>query len=104
MTTRQRQLFIYYRIAEHDWREACAVVHGFQDALCSNNPDLSARVLRRAQPADGLLTVMEVYSLDAAAHPEGIDAQWLARIESAAQVMRAWQRGDRQTELFDAVD
>lgn len=104
MTTAQRQLYVYYRVEETAWQQASAVVVEFQQRLCKAHPDLSARVFRRPETKGGQVTLMEVYAVDAATSPEGIDITWQSRIESAAVVMRRWQQGERHVEWFDAVN
>jgi hypothetical protein len=101
--TAARQLFVYYRVPEPAWEQAGAAVIEFQRLLREAHPELQARVLRRPQPRGGQVTLMELYALDPAAHPEGIDLAWLTRIEAAAVVMRRWQQGERHVEWFDPV-
>lgn len=95
---------VYYRVPESAWEQASAAVTEFQRLLRQNHPELSARVLRRSQARGGQVTLMEIYSLDRAQHPDGIDAAWQARIEGAAVVLRRWQQGERHVEWFDPVD
>ncbi len=104
MTTAQRHLYVYYRVEESAWQQASAAVVEFQRRLCEAHPDLTARVLRRPETKGGQVTLMEVYLVDPAANPEGIDIAWLSRIESAAVVMRRWQQGERHVEWFDAIN
>jgi hypothetical protein len=104
MTAGRRELFVYYRVDEGIWQVACEAVHEFQRALRAAEPGLSARVLRRPDAGGGLVTLMEVYSIDARSSPEGIDEAWQLRIEDAAQSMRQWLRSDRHVECFDAID
>jgi hypothetical protein len=103
VTTAQRQLYVYYRVEEGVWQQAGAAVAEFQRRLCQAHPDLSARVLRRPETKGGQVTLMEVYVVDPATNPEGIDITWQSRIESAAVVMRRWQQGERHVEWFDAI-
>jgi hypothetical protein len=98
-----RELFVYYRVDEGAWAQASAAVGAFQQSLRQAHPELRTRVLRRPQPRGGQVTLMEMYALDTASCPEGIDDTWLARIESAAIVMRRWQHGERHVEWFDPV-
>lgn len=104
MSATRRQLFVYYRVEEAVWLQASAAVVEFQRRLCEAHPELAARVMRRPQTKGGQITLMEVYALDAAANPEGIDPAWQARIESAAVVLRRWQQGERHVEWFDPID
>jgi Domain of unknown function (DUF4936) len=104
VTAGRRELFVYYRVAEGEWREACAAVHELQRDLRACYPELTARVLRRPDVGDGLVTLMEVYSIDARSNPDGVDGHWQSRIEDAAQVLRRWLRSDRHVDCFDTVD
>lgn len=104
MTAGRRELFVYYRVADGDWGDACAAVHEFQRALRAAHPEMTARVLRRPEVGNGLVTLMEVYSIDARSRPEGIDGEWQSRIEAAARVLHRWLRSDRHIDCFDAVD
>jgi hypothetical protein len=104
MTAGRRELFVYYRVAEDSWQLACAAVQEFQRALRVAEPGLTARVLRRPEAGAGMVTLMEVYSIDARSSPEGIGDAWQSRIADAAQAARQWQRSDRHIECFDSVD
>lgn len=104
MTAGRRELFVYYRVAEGEWREACAAVHEFQSVLRASYPELTARVLRRPDVGNGWVTLMEVYSIDARSNPDGVDGEWQSRIEDGARVLRRWLRSDRHADCFDAVD
>lgn len=104
MTAGRRELYAYYRVAEDDWRDALAAVQDFQRGLRASHPELSARVMRQPDAANGLVTLMEVYSIDALSNPDGIDGEWPARIEAAAQVLRRWLRSERHIDCFDAID
>lgn len=104
MTAGRRELFVYYRVAEDTWPSACAAVHEFQRALRAAEPSLTARVLRRPDAEDGMVTLMEVYSIDARSSPDGIGDAWQARIEDAARPLQRWLRSARHVECFDALD
>jgi hypothetical protein len=104
VTAGRRELFVYYRVGENDWRDACAAVHELQAVLRASHPELTARMMRRPEVGDGLVTLMEVYSIDARSSSDGIDGAWQARIEAAAHVLRRWLRSDRHVECFDAVE
>ena len=59
-----RELFIYYRSHEDHAASVQARVHEFQAALRRAHPGLLARLLRRPEVKNGLLTWMETYSID----------------------------------------
>ncbi|MFO1220819.1 MAG: DUF4936 family protein [Burkholderiaceae bacterium] len=103
MSSTQRELFVYYRVDAAECEQASGAVRAFQQALRTAHPALTTRLLRRPETKGGQVTLMEMYALDPAACPDGIDDAWLARIEGAAIVVRRWQHGERHVEWFDPL-
>jgi hypothetical protein len=95
-----RELFIYYRSRVESEAEVAALVRGFQAQLTLEHPALVARLLRRPQAKDGLLTWMETYAF-ATMHPDhAFDAGLQQQIESSAACLRGLIEGERHTEVF----
>jgi hypothetical protein len=92
----EQELFVYYRAAERDAAPLEDAVRRMQDALRQRHPSLSARLLRRPQERDGLVTWMEAY-----AWPTGGDpAVLLQAVADAATPLAAWIVGERHVEHF----
>jgi hypothetical protein len=96
-----RELFIYYRIECADAAGALAMVHAFQQRLCGRHEGLTARLLRRCEPAgdhsNDPQTWMEIYSRNEA---DGVSPALQADIESEAAVLTPVIVGARHTEGF----
>ena len=90
-----RELFVYYRIRSNDAAAARAAGPRVQAQLRRDDPQLSARLLRRPEEENGLQTWMEIYAADA-----GISEETQARIEAAAQALLPMLDGPRHTEVF----
>lgn len=97
-----RELFIYYRSSADRAAEVGARVHKFQARLCGRHPQLVARLLRRPEPRDGLLTWMETYSISTMHSPEGISNELQQDIEAEAASLADCIVGPRHTEVFNA--
>ena len=95
-----RELFIYYRSRVECEAAVAALVRGFQAQLAIEHPALTARLLRRPEPKDGLLTWMETYALATMNPDHAIDAGLQLQIESAAACLRGVIEGERHTEVF----
>ena len=92
----EQELFVYYRAAPRDAAPLEDAVRRMQDALRRRHPSLSARLLRRPQERDGLVTWMEAY-----AWPAGGDASTLLQaVADAAAPLEAWIVGERHVEHF----
>ncbi len=89
-----RELYVYYRAAEHTLPATQAAVQAFQAALVADHPALQARLLRRPELRDGQVTLMETYALAG-----GIPAALAARIAAGAPALPA----PRHVEAFDAL-
>ena len=77
---------------------ACtAAVSTLQAALCARCNGLRAELLRRpGEDANGLVTLMEVYQMPAAADAAALEAQ-------AAAASAPWLQGARHVEVFEPV-
>lgn len=109
------ELFLYYRVPTAHVAAALAAARDCQRRACAAHPGLTARLLRKPQPADGHETWMETYRFDAAAGvsadagsppraagPAGIDAALQAAIEVHARPLARWIAGPRHSERFMA--
>lgn len=97
-----RELFIYYRSRAEREAEVVERVRALQAGLCRRHPPLVARLLRRPQIRDGLLTWMETYSTDPMHQPDGVSAELQQDIEAHAAALRDCIEGERHTEVFTA--
>lgn len=95
-----RELFIYYRSRVECEAEVAARVRGFQARLMLEHPALAARLLRRPEAKDGLLTWMETYAFATMNPDHAIDAGLQQQIESSAACLRGLIEGERHTEVF----
>ena len=96
----QRELFIYYRARIDDASALQSAVLVFQQRLQSLHPGLTARLLRRPEPADGWQTWMETYALPG--HAEGVAEALEHTIEElAAEALRPFATA-RHVEVFVA--
>lgn len=95
-----RELFIYYQSRVECEAEVAAQVRGFQARLMSEHPALVARLLRRPQAKDGLLTWMETYAFATMNPDHSVDAGLQQQIESSAACLRGLIDGERHTEVF----
>jgi chromosome condensin MukBEF complex kleisin-like MukF subunit len=92
----RHELFIYYRAPASQAEALTDAVRRMQQQLSAQYPGLDARLLRRADAADGDTTWMETYRLPADADPAAlIDA-----IAAAAQSLQLWIAGPRHVEHF----
>ena len=83
--------FVYYRVPQAALHDAVAALRPLHAAL----PD-AIELLRRPEMKQGLVTVMEIYTLDAAA---------AAAYETAATAALArWLDGQRHVEIFESLD
>lgn len=95
-----RELFIYYRSQPDQAAAVQARVHDFQAALRRAHPGLVARLLRRPEERNGLLTWMETYSIEPMAHSCRLDDELQRQIESHAECLLGLIDGARHTEVF----
>lgn len=82
--------FVYYRVPQAALDDAAAAVRRLHAALPT-----SVELLRRPDVKQGLVTVMEIYTLNAAA------AQ--AYEAAATTALAPWLDGQRHVEVFDAL-
>lgn len=95
-----RELFIYYRSHVSRAAEVAERVHGFQAQLMLEHPCLVARLLRRPEVKDDVLTWMETYSPAIMNPGPVIDAPLQRQIESHAQCLLGLIEGERHIEVF----
>jgi hypothetical protein len=96
MTGPEQELFVYYRAAPNDGDALGAAVRRMQAALTRQHRGLSARLLRRPEARDGLVTWMEAYAWPAGDDPGPVtDA-----VSAAAAPLAAWIVGPRHVEHF----
>lgn len=98
MSTR-RELYVYYRVAEPHWRAAADAVIAWQRRLCQARSGLETRLLRRPDPRDDQVTLMETYAC-----ADGIDATLHAELARGAPALQRWLCGERHLERFDPLD
>jgi len=75
MTGLEQELFVYYRAAPQDAAALEAAVRDMQAGLTRQYRGLSARLLRRAEVRDGLVTWMEAYAWPAGEDPATLSSQ-----------------------------
>jgi hypothetical protein len=95
-----RELFIYYRSPQEMAARVAALAGEFQAALVARHAGLQARLLRRPEPADGMHTWMETYSMNSMTSPEGVNADLEREIAQAARVLAPCLTGPRHIEVF----
>ena len=98
-----RELFVWYRVDDHNADTLRAAVEAMQRSLERTFPGVRARLLIRL---DGdRQTWMETYarSSPAAGTENGIDAATEAAIAAAAAVLRPLLASDRHVEAFAVV-
>jgi hypothetical protein len=99
----RRHVFVYYRVQAAQADAAIEAARRMQQHLCARHAGLRAAVMRRPEPVDGTVTLMETYARDAGAAPGGIDEVLQRAIDTqAALAMVAWTSGPRHAEVFDA--
>jgi hypothetical protein len=98
----RRELYVYYRVPQAQWRAAADAAAAWQRELCDTRPGLIARVLRRPDVRDDAVTLMETYAFepDSGAFDDALQAA----VEHGAPPLRAWLIGERHVELFDVLD
>ena len=97
-----RELYAYYRVSVHRADALQVAVTEMQKRLRREVPGLQARLLRRTDPAAGLDTWMETYSMLFVTSAGGIGDALRATIEQQASAWRHLCDGPRHTEVFDA--
>jgi hypothetical protein len=92
-----RRVYIYYQVAAPDLDAVRAAVASLQAELVRAHPGLSAELLRRPEPRDERITLMEVYGRRDGEPPQ-------QAIEAVAQHrLGRWIVGARHVEVFDAL-
>lgn len=95
-----RELFIYYRSHSDHAAIVQAKVRAFQAALCRAHPGLAARLLRRPEVNNGLITWMETYAIAPMANRPDLDDDLQRQIDSHANCLLGLIEGERHTEVF----
>ena len=95
-----RELFIYYRSQPIHAAAVQTRVAEFQAALRRAHPGLVARLLRRPEERNGLLTWMETYAIEPMSHSCRLDDDLQRQIEQHAQCLHGLIDGPRHTEVF----
>jgi quinol monooxygenase YgiN len=91
-----RELYVYYRVGTGDLTAALRLIEQARALLQAEHPNLTARVLRRADEPDGdSVTLMETYRAK-----DGIDAAMQRRIEEAMAELGPLLIGTRHAEVF----
>ena len=90
-----RRLFVYYRVGETALPTVLAEVRALQAGLMAGHPGLRAELLRRPEPSDGEITLMETYA--------GGDLQAWSLALAAAVAARPALPALRHAETFDLL-
>jgi hypothetical protein len=98
----RREIYVYYRVEQAQWRAAADAVLAWQRELCDARRGLIARILRRPDVRDDAVTLMESYAF--APGTGAIDGALQTALERGAPALRAWLSGERHVEPFDALD
>jgi Domain of unknown function (DUF4936) len=97
MSDAPHSVYVYYRVALGQAPAAQAGVHRLFQSLKASCPGLQTRLMRKVHgpQAESDATWMEVYT-----HPQGVDAELLARMADEAHALLAHQTGPRHVEVF----
>jgi len=95
-----RELYVYYRVPAAAVARTEREVRALQADLRSAHPGLRARWLRRPVEPDVTETWMEIYAVDPAIAPDGIDADLEQAIASTAACRLTGIDGPRHVEVF----
>ena len=94
-----RELFIYWQVAATEAAAAVQAVRAFHAEWSATRPGIQARFYRRADEAQGSITLMETY-----ATPGDFDDALQAELLGAAsQALAGWAREGRHVEVFDRL-
>jgi hypothetical protein len=104
MALGQRQLFIYWRVADSDLPAALVALRDWQSRLIAHQPELRCGLYQRSGSLEEDAIVMETYAIESAQPHPGIDEALLRYIDRSghAQLQR-WLRSARHVEVFDAL-
>lgn len=97
-----RELFVWYRVRDHDAPAARDTALAMQRSLVARCPGLEARLLIR-DVGGGVQTWMETYARSASAANDGVDAATEALIDSASAALQDLTCGTRHVEAFEPV-
>lgn len=87
--------YVYYRVPVGAAEAAGQEILAAQQRLCGQAPELSARLLRRADATEDPCTWMEVYR-----HPQGLDDLRWAPVQAAMAGLPTARQGPRHEEHF----
>ena len=90
-----RRLFVYYRVLAAALPAVLVEVRALQAGLMAAHPGLRAGLLRRPEPRDGEVTLMEVYA-------GGDVPAWAAALDAAVAARPALP-APRHAETFDEL-
>jgi hypothetical protein len=93
-----RELYVYYRVREAEAAAAQRDIESLQAELRAIHVGLDARLLRRPEANDGLLTWMEIYARPT--DPRGVDEMLQAEIEARAVNHGKHLEWPRHVEVF----
>lgn len=74
-------VYVYYKVAEESLADMLKEVHAMQARLLVSQPEVRAGLQRRAEPADGQVTLMETYQ---AATAEALGKAFMVALTAAA--------------------
>jgi Domain of unknown function (DUF4936) len=96
----RRSLFIYFRVERESEAAVVAAVRELHAAWPVAMPGLRCELLRRADEAGDVITLMETYAGDG-----GVSVEWQDRIErEASERLQPWLVGERHIEVFVPYD
>lgn len=91
-----RELFVYYRVADANADVIGAALRGVQRELAEAHPGLVARILSRPGSTQGVQTWMETYAMPS----RGVDETLESAIALATRALALWTIGERHVEVF----
>lgn len=93
------ELYIYWRVPQHQLAAAVAAMTAFQAEQTQRVPRLQARLLQREEDDAEQATLMEIYTV-----PGGLpQAVRTALVVEGTQAAAPWCQGARHVEVFSAL-
>lgn len=94
------ELYVYWKVAEASLGAVASATAEAHRRLALAHPSLQARLLRRPEVREGLVTLMAVYQ-----QPGGLTEGAQAAIDAALdRALAPWPSLSRHREVFSAVD